>query len=611
MEQKDYSSFYVDQSPDWFSGLLLTFGWADLLKAITYGEVKIIARGSAYEVVLENPLDEFAWQNTAGLGGFLYYIEKKPSAGDKEAEAEDIGGAQGEQASPTKKAKAKNLPEPRPEFITNFIDYDRERAKKAEAIKQRMAHPTFFKRGTAPDDSNFTPITYHKELPLAELVVQMKGPITTYNQIVSRWMADKNYWRNYVELLVEYFSTTPNNLTRLEESWNKLAKENNITGSARVTSVQIFTPTAGKGGNASKANGLSVGQKDNFWLLEMLKIWGMQVAGLPMTIKGSEDRKTYVAVPAYLDLQSHTKIWSEFKKIMFPGGPVKMDVQVSLRYTRTFVEQWLAGQVQFFEPASFIRGLMVAHYKDLGSAKALINLSQINLPNWMKLADAFQAQQYLDILNEHEKVIAFLDDKRGDEYQLLQLYREFLSGHTLQPFFDFAGGYATTLMKRLESGQPATQFTTNNLEVLIMAYAKDDQPDIDLTEITRNSGFRNIATAIRLSTIVPQRQKAKGDRPLYEVRYGLGEELRRKAGYRDDFIDALNDFIQSYNQETSQKFERTQQQRRKLVTVNDLDEFMALLKNDRYSRIVGGLLVTYGYARDPFDAHNKDEKDEI
>lgn len=117
------------------------------------------------------------------------------------------------------------------------------------------------------------------------------------------------------------------------------------------------------------------------------------------------------------------------------------------------------------------------------------------------------------------------------------------------------------------------------------------------SEIVENEGFRAIATAIRSSTVIPQYQKARGEKPLYEIRYGLGQELKRKAAYKHEFITALSGFLQAYNQENAQKAEN-QAQRRKNVRTGDIEDIVQLV--DKFgSEVVCNLLVAFGYARDP------------
>ena len=120
--------------------------------------------------------------------------------------------------------------------------------------------------------------------------------------------------------------------------------------------------------------------------------------------------------------------------------------------------------------------------------------------------------------------------------------------------------------------------------------------DSTLSPILESDGFRNIAHAIRSSTLIPLYM---GRESRFEVRYGLGQELMRKAQYKDDFIQALAEFLQSYNDESMRVHERTKgQARRKLITTQDIEQVVQLV-DLHGSKTVCNLLVAYGYARDP------------
>lgn len=118
-----------------------------------------------------------------------------------------------------------------------------------------------------------------------------------------------------------------------------------------------------------------------------------------------------------------------------------------------------------------------------------------------------------------------------------------------------------------------------------------------LSRIIENSGFRNIATAIRRSTVIPQYQKVAGDTP-YEVRYGLAGDLRRKARNRSEFISALSEFMQQYVQENKRVFAREKRAVRADITTKDITELLQLI--DEYDTLtIANLLIAFGYARDP------------
>ncbi|MEI6044879.1 MAG: hypothetical protein WCS37_11045, partial [Chloroflexota bacterium] len=429
--------------------------------------------------------------------------------------------------------------------------------------------------------------------------------LSAYNEVVQRWQVDQIYWGDYLRLLARLFATYPNNLAAAEEEWKQLAKSRGIAGSVRATATQVMNPAMGKGGDAPKANSLTPGNKDSFWLVEFLKFVGAKYSAIPLVVQGVKDRKTYVPVPIHMELSTHKRVIAELRGRIWGQSAIKMDVLAGLSYTMVFLEQWRDGNLTNYDlegkgPSDFVSGLAVAFYKDMGSALALLNLTQLNIPDWMKITQASDASAYLVMLKEHNSIVYYLDEKHSEEFHLLQNYRDFLSGHDLEAFYDFTAGYAKTLMSRLERGQPhgqpAIQFTISNLEVLIMGHK--DTTQLDLAAIVETPGFRNLATAIRLSTIVPQQQKGRKQQPFYDIRYGLGDELRRKSSYPEELVEALGEFAQSYNQETVQKFERTGQMRRKLIKTEDLDQVVSLLQLPNASRTVGSLLIAYGYARE-------------
>ena len=113
----------------------------------------------------------------------------------------------------------------------------------------------------------------------------------------------------------------------------------------------------------------------------------------------------------------------------------------------------------------------------------------------------------------------------------------------------------------------------------------------------KHPGFANIAYAIRQSTVVAQYRKQQNDR-RYDVRYGLGQELARRAKYPDEFVSALSDFLHKYNAENAQVMENRSGPYRRSIQTTDIADIVALV--DRYgSELICNLLVAYGYARSP------------
>lgn len=560
MDEQSIHTLQVSKSTGTSADLLVAYGFAQMLRHVTQGDVLIHDQGPAIRLQLKRPLDAEALTGLVGLD-LLPWLETKSA--------------------------------PAPSGI-RAVNYDREREKEKTLFEARRGRPRHMVQ-EAPDDQPALPPAPDLDLPLFKLVNQMSA-LTAYNEVVRRWHADQAHWPVYLRLLLRLFGQHPNDVAAAEAAWKAYVREAGIPGGVRVTAAQILNPAMGKGGDAAKANNATPGNKDSFWLLEYLKLVGAQVSAVPLVVRGAKDRKTYVPVPVHMSLFAHQRVLAQLRERLWANTAVKLDVLAGLAYTRAFLDQWRDGHLTGLassNPGDFVAGLAVAFYKDMGSALALLNLAQINLPDWMPVSNAADAKQYLDLLAEHVAVVQGLNEDHSDDHHLLQVYRDFLSGHDLEAFYDFAAGYAHVLMRRLAGGQPVRQFTTTNLEVLMMGHT-DSEPH--LGEIVRNPGFRNLATAIRLSTVVPQRQKARDQKPLYEVRYGLGDELKRKAAYKEQLVQALGEFVHSYCQETTQMLERRGEQRRRLVTDADLDQVLDLI--DRYgSKTVGSLLIAYGYAR--------------
>ncbi len=279
-----------------------------------------------------------------------------------------------------------------------------------------------------------------------------------------------------------------------------------------------------------------------------------------------------------------------------------MDIIAALKYAHTFLEEWSNGQIddEFLlmlgdiQPGDHVQGLAVAYYKDMGSALAVLNQSTINLPRWAeKVTTKEDAQQFLDILEEHERIIQNFKEDRGLEYDMLYQYRSFLSSGELRDFFQFTASFSSYLTNKIEAKEYVNQFTTKNLEALMKS------KNAKLTPILENEGFRNVAHAIRQATVNAQWAKVHQQR-LYDIQYGLGAELKRKANYNAEFVQALTDFMQRYNQETVQMAERYKGEpprRRKQITTDDIAQVIALI--DEYgAKTVGNMLIAFGYAKD-------------
>jgi hypothetical protein len=573
------SSYYVNKQTGTFADTLAAYGLATLLDGVLEGgvgpqggkEARLYDRGPYYEVRLSPALQE-QWVSSCRYFAPASYIL-------------------------TAKNKAKT-----PQGIPVF-DYEANKQRNNDYWEMRKKLKGEADSKAALDDNSalaaLAALKPSPDWPAYAIVNQMSA-ITAYNEAMIRWHQGRDLFPNILRLVLRLFATLPNDVEGAMAGWDDLAKQAGWPGKASITASQVFNPSLGKGQNRTKADKVEMGNVDSFWLLEYLKYLGMFRCGVPKVIKDpnprNKDRKTYVLAPVNMSLSANQAIFRDFQESLYQDAAVKMDISAALIYTRCFLsycEQARAGELDIFGhgPEDFVAGLHTAYYKYLGSSAAVMNLSFINLPHWMRIQTPEDVQNYKEVIAEHEAILHPLDEGKSEVYTLLCLYRDFLSGRDWDAFFDFAAGYGRFLMAELEAKHYWVKpFTPENLRRLIMS------SDENLSPILESEGFQNVAEAIRRSTVTPQYIGRSNS--LYDVRYGLGQDLKRKAHYKDDFLVALSDFMQSYNAENARKFESTGQQMRKNIQTTDITEIVRLV--DTYgAKSVCNLLVAFGYAKSP------------
>ena len=578
------STYFVDKTTDTFADVLLAYGVASLLERLLQANVgattvRVRDAGSVYAIVLEDPIKEgFEEMDWFCDLPFIHTRSKKP-------------------------------PEGWPGVV---VDYAAERERRNEYFEARKKLSREARRPGAtvdeyPELAAVLSLSPRPDWDILAQVNQMQA-ITAYIGVLTAWFKSRVCFPDLLRLLLALFASTPNDVDGTLAAWKEVRKRSGLEAKDMITPVQVLNPGMGKGINRPKADGAyRLGNPSSFWPLEFLKFLGMRRAGVPRIVqtaqptagRGPRDRKTYVLRPVNVTLETHEKVYRAFNRAMWASTVVKMDVLAALRYTAVFLDQWLAGQLADVrwgeEPGDHVAGMALAFYKDMGNAVAVLNLSEIALPRWMTVETSKQGRAYRSLIEEHRRIVDSLQERNADEYRLLHLYRDFLSGRDLTAFFVFAAGHASLVMSRMERGQWAPRFTTTNLEVLMMEHEKKLKP------ILESSGFQNVAAAIRRSTVIPQFFKARGDRGPYDVRYGLGAELLRQAAYPNQFVQTLGVFLHDYNRETVQVYERHKGNppvRRARITTEDIQQVVHLI--DEYdSKTVANLLVAFGYAREP------------
>jgi hypothetical protein len=513
---------------------------------------------------------------------------------------------------------AKNGPAP---TGLNIIDYEDEKQHNAdyyEGIKRLQKLGKSIR--ALPDDEriaieNSAPREFW---PVAALINQM-GALSAYNKAIERWAACKPVYSDLVAIIMTMCSGRPGAIEQAEEAWAKLAKQHSgLDKNPLLSATQIVNPEQGKGANRAKADALTIGGQESFWLLEYFKYAGLLRAALPRMVQSAKDRKTYVVLPSSegVEIGWYDRVFRQFQKELWASSSVKMDILAVLRYTNLVLQDWEGAQRSSGRrrsPADYVEGLITVSYKDLGSAYAVMNVATLNLPDWIDQPyDANHAQRLGETVLNHVLMINALEEKKSEEEQLLRNYRDFLSSHdpTLTAFFAFTTGYAAHAMRKMSKRQRVRRLTIDNLKEIIMSNERrrvhEELPP--LKNLFENQGFRNIATAIRQSTVTQQYFKTEHDDTTYEVRYGLADELQRHSRDKREFLQALDSFLIDFLKENARVMERNKDKKyRKRIPISSQDIAHVAALTDLYGApTVANTLIACGYAR---DARDKDDAD--
>ncbi|CAN5169637.1 hypothetical protein BH24ACT19_BH24ACT19_04490 [soil metagenome] len=364
----------------------------------------------------------------------------------------------------------------------------------------------------------------------------------------------------------------------------------------KIPAVQVFTPHVGKGANAVKTAGVrAAGLPDNFvdWFDEYLKYLGLERAANARAV--GDDIKLFVITPGDITAATLGGVSERFFRLNLPWSSAQIDIQGALGLAEGLVTQIAQGSLEEFgkTPRGYVSGLQTAYFKSLGSARALANVGFIGLPRWFPVTED-NADEWLEILEEHRKVLVILNEERSEEAELLLLYRDFLSATDSRKLLEFLASYASHVVRFRERKRFVRQFTTKNLRRLLVRLSSRFKDIVD------DPGFRAVAGAIRRATVTEQYHSSQNNR-VFEIEYGLFQDFKRKARFPDQFVGALSEFVNTYNSQNARREEQLKGKpgrRRSRLTVGELDRVVELM--DRHgSEMVAMLLIAYGSARDP------------
>lgn len=465
--------------------------------------------------------------------------------------------------------------------------------------------------------------------------------LSNYNRLVTKWSSCADYFPTTLEALLAMFATPYMEVESIAQIWAENTSKT-LVADIYETNSQLLNPHRGKGQNSTKANGFNdEKKKDTFWLFEHLKAVGIWLAAAPRVTATSRKkqgqgksektiRKTYVLNPQQLHFSDYQAIFEQFSNRLWnelekDKTTVKLDITSLLLYLDTLLTHSEVAQdendgdpfASFNRVVNLVNGMHLVQYQLLSQhSYTVTHIGFLALPNWLeRIESAEEVIAMQAVIREHINIIRSIDESKSSGYNLLRLYRQFLTGQELAAFFAFIVGFSNYLMSEshtaLSKGERPTvwQFSENCMEVLMSKVKKDYTP------ILANEGFINIARAIRSSTVDAQRYRYEAQfqhsvRKEYDVQYGLGQDIANKAHDADEFIATLGKFIGQYNTESARIRERVarrnngtipekeEKELRWPLSETDIAELLPLIA-EYGSEVICHLLIAIGYSRWP------------
>ena len=484
-----------------------------------------------------------------------------------------------------------------PAGVLDLVDYKAEKAK-AERRKQTRAagKGKRARRAANPEvEQAMQEEQVRDDWRLLQVLNTLQGDETANKVYAAIVGLDPNRWQSAMATAVE-----------------RLARGDAHEPDWKVSTVQLFTPTAAKGYSRLKPDSTDRNDKTkDKWadpFLDWLKYRGYFRVACPF-FQGprGEHIRLLCPVPHDISARALELVARELRRVGYFGGPPKTDAMAVLHIAELLVrhseeyhdpdaEVWPGLSLAGRTPAAAISGVMITNYQSLGNAKAVSAMSTLSLPGWFPIKDASGARAWLEILDEHQRVVRGLRDDHSDEIGLLLRYRGFLESReagAASALVEFMEHYGPFLLRAREQKRRVRAFRTDHTRRILTAM------DTRLGDILDDPGFQAVATAVRKATVNAQALKAM-NRPDYRaIRYDLLPEIRRKRSLPGvvALMEVVSDFVSSYNVENARRREMNKEAPRN-VTTDEFAAFSRLVERHGPS-LVGALLGAFGSCREP------------
>ena len=404
--------------------------------------------------------------------------------------------------------------------------------------------------------------------------------------------------------------------TQVDESLRAIAASYPSKTGWPATSNGLFSPSQIKGFNKLKPQGITRGSMPVDAFKEWLRYQGYWRCA--NVVSDRDNIRVYAPIPMRLAPRIIERISLRLEKRSLIGCGPKSDVLATIALASLLIEhseEYHAMGVEPFPglslragemPANLVSGLYVTHYTKISrQAYGVQSIGVLALPGWFPIYSGEDADYWLAILDEHQRVVRGLQENRSDEIGLLVAYRRFLQKRSqdaiaaLLEFMDQYGRFVMRVNGTRLTGRTRwiTRFTNNHLRRILMG------TEGQLLDIINNTGFEAVARAVRQATVTAQNKKARGKDVWREIRYELLHDLHRTRKVPGTaFIECVTDFISRYNYEKARRRETTKNLKAAPANVSDeeLKSFLSLV-DQRGATLVGALLGAYGTCKEKWE----------
>ena len=417
-------------------------------------------------------------------------------------------------------------------------------------------------------------------------IIRMCANINAYNKSFSNCRLFEKDFPFLLNSIFNFYSSPSIDQGKCKKSLKEGLNSRAIKP-AKINSLQDINPDKGKGVSKDKAKGIAPSGQSNFWLQQLIRFTGVWQGFISGYIK--KDFKNYSLVPNNISFEFLKKVYDSFRPFVKGGSSIKLDISLILLLTQKMIEHNKNYKEEWaFEPVNNkISGFQFAYYKNLGQRPAVTNIGFLGLPSFLEFKSEEKGDIWLDVLIEHGNIISSINESYSSNISMLQKYRQFISASDLNAFLDFQFEYSIFLTSSILTKQYYVKpFSLKNMEV-IMGTNEIYQ------KIVLNKGFQSIANAIRNCTILPIIHKNNKD-----AIFGLSQKFKIASKNKDSFTTEVSEFVQLYNEKIMLK-DYNNKQHQKYITTEELAEFYKLLDEDHSAKLIAGMLIAFGFAKEP------------